>query len=48
MVIYLIIEWFQEQFGCQHITKEQIDRIKRLTNKEPHYLLKRGLFFSQR
>mmetsp|Transcript_31141 Transcript_31141/g.72508 ORF Transcript_31141/g.72508 Transcript_31141/m.72508 type:complete len:484 (+) Transcript_31141:72-1523(+) len=37
-----------EQFGCEPITQEQIDRIERLTGKPPHRFLRRGLFFAHR
>lgn len=35
-------------FGVSKITHQQIARIKKLTGKEPHYFLKRNIFFAQR
>lgn len=37
-----------EKFGCYHVTPELIQRIQKLTGKEAHYFLKRGIFFSHR
>mmetsp|Transcript_120877 Transcript_120877/g.301615 ORF Transcript_120877/g.301615 Transcript_120877/m.301615 type:complete len:504 (+) Transcript_120877:60-1571(+) len=37
-----------DQFGCQAITPEQVDRIQRLTGRPPHRFLRRGLFFAHR
>jgi tryptophanyl-tRNA synthetase len=36
------------QFGCQKITKEQLDKLEKLTNQKPHHFLTRGVFFSHR
>lgn len=37
-----------EQFGCQRIEEELVERVERLTKKPAHHLLKRGLFFAHR
>ena len=37
-----------DQFGCQPITPEQLDRVEKLTGRPPHRFLRRGLFFSHR
>ncbi|ORM41157.1 putative tryptophan-tRNA ligase [Babesia sp. Xinjiang] len=36
------------EFGCQKITKEQLDRMERLIKRPVHPYLRRGLFFSHR
>ncbi|KAK2196953.1 bifunctional Rossmann-like alpha-beta-alpha sandwich fold/Tryptophan-tRNA ligase/Aminoacyl-tRNA synthetase [Babesia duncani] len=36
------------EFGCSKITKEQLERIERLTGAPVHPFLRRGLFFSHR
>ena len=35
-------------FGCSSITPDMVERIARLTGKQPHRFLRRGLFFSHR
>ena len=35
-------------FGCSAISEEMIARFKKITGREPHIFLKRGIFFSQR
>eukprot|EP00794_Sanderia_malayensis_P020612 gene20612-22646_t len=37
-----------KQFGSAQVTKEQVERIERLTGKKAHHFLRRGIFFSQR
>jgi len=37
-----------KRFGSRKIDDELIDRIKRITGKEPHHFLRRGVFFSHR
>ncbi|KAF6011418.1 tryptophan--tRNA ligase [Brettanomyces bruxellensis] len=37
-----------KQFGTKRITQETLDRFKRVTGREPHHYLKKGLFFSER
>ncbi|CAN4076478.1 unnamed protein product [Withania somnifera] len=37
-----------DKFGCQRLDKSLIDRVKRLTNREPHVFLRRGVFFAHR
>ncbi len=37
-----------KEFGVSRITAKQIARIKKLTGKEPHYFLKRNIFFAHR
>lgn len=37
-----------DQFGCQTINQELIDRIEKLTGKQAHPFLKRGVFFAHR
>ncbi len=37
-----------KEFGVEKITTEQINKIKKLTGKEPHFMLKRGIFFANR
>lgn len=36
------------QFGCQRITPELVDRIEMLTKRPAHFLLKRCIFFAHR
>ena len=36
------------EFGCSSITPSLIERISKLTNRQPHRFLRRGLFFSHR
>lgn len=37
-----------KKFGSSEIDEELISRIKRITGKEPHHFLRRGIFFSHR
>lgn len=37
-----------KQFGSEHISQEQKEKIERLTGKKAHRFLRRGIFFSQR
>jgi tryptophanyl-tRNA synthetase len=37
-----------KNYGCFHISQEQIDRVERLTGKKPHRFIRRGIFFCQR
>ncbi|XP_002154182.1 tryptophan--tRNA ligase, cytoplasmic isoform X2 [Hydra vulgaris] len=37
-----------KQFGSQHVTQEQINKIECLTGQKAHRFLRRGIFFSQR
>eukprot|EP01053_Blabericola_migrator_P010213 Blabericola_migrator_1__10212@NODE_570_length_7533_cov_212_053308_g425_i0_p2_GENE_NODE_570_length_7533_cov_212_053308_g425_i0NODE_570_length_7533_cov_212_053308_g425_i0_p2_ORF_typecomplete_len405_score96_57tRNAsynt_1b/PF00579_25/4_7e67Hydrolase_3/PF08282_12/0_41_NODE_570_length_7533_cov_212_053308_g425_i0301217 len=37
-----------ERFGCQHVSKELIDRFEKATGKKAHHMLRRGLFFAHR
>ncbi|KAM3322741.1 tryptophan-tRNA ligase, cytoplasmic [Capsicum chacoense] len=37
-----------DKFGCQRLDKSLIDRVERLTTKEPHVFLRRGVFFAHR
>lgn len=37
-----------EQFGTRAISTETLDRFKQVTGQEPHYFLKKGIFFSER
>ncbi|XP_073974691.1 tryptophanyl-tRNA synthetase [Rhodnius prolixus] len=37
-----------KRFGSSKIDQELLDRWKRITSKEPHHLLRRGIFFSHR
>lgn len=36
------------RFGCSKIDSHILDRFRTITGKEPHHLLKRGIFFSHR
>lgn len=37
-----------EKFGCTLLDQSLIDRVRRLTGKEPHVFLRRGVFFAHR
>jgi len=37
-----------QQFGCQLIPDEMIERVRKLTGVEPHPFLRRGIFFAHR
>eukprot|EP01098_Paradermamoeba_levis_P016694 TRINITY_DN916_c0_g1_i6.p1 TRINITY_DN916_c0_g1~~TRINITY_DN916_c0_g1_i6.p1 ORF type:complete len:218 (-),score=55.18 TRINITY_DN916_c0_g1_i6:593-1183(-) len=37
-----------ENFGSEYITDALLDRFRKVTGKEPHHWLRRGLFFSHR
>ncbi|XP_059275346.1 tryptophan--tRNA ligase, cytoplasmic [Lycium ferocissimum] len=37
-----------DKFGCQRLDETLIQRVKRLTNREPHVFLRRGVFFAHR
>jgi len=37
-----------KQFGSEHISQEQKEKIEKLTGKKAHHFLRRGIFFSQR
>eukprot|EP00658_Telonema_sp_P-2_P022455 TRINITY_DN18977_c0_g1_i5.p1 TRINITY_DN18977_c0_g1~~TRINITY_DN18977_c0_g1_i5.p1 ORF type:complete len:661 (+),score=221.05 TRINITY_DN18977_c0_g1_i5:174-2156(+) len=37
-----------EQFGCEYIFQEQIQRIEKVTQMKAHRFLRRGIFFSQK
>nr|GMC64410.1 tryptophan--tRNA ligase, cytoplasmic [Ipomoea batatas] len=37
-----------DKFGCQRLEKSLIDRVERLTGRQPHVFLRRGVFFAHR
>ena len=37
-----------DQFGCQRLDESLIDRVERLTSRQPHVFLRRGVFFAHR
>lgn len=37
-----------DQFGCQRLDESLIDRVQRLTSRQPHVFLRRGVFFAHR
>lgn len=37
-----------DQFGCQRLDESMIDRVQRLTSRQPHVFLRRGVFFAHR
>lgn len=37
-----------DKFGCKRIDEPLIDRVQRLTCREPHVFLRRGFFFAHR
>lgn len=37
-----------EQFGTRPIDDELLERFRKVTGKEPHHFLKRGIFFCHR
>ncbi|CAH2064575.1 unnamed protein product, partial [Thlaspi arvense] len=37
-----------DKFGCKRLDKSLIDRVQRLTSREPHVFLRRGVFFAHR
>jgi len=37
-----------EQFGTRPIDNELLERFRKVTGKEPHHFLKRGIFFCHR
>ncbi|CDY63293.1 BnaC03g73230D [Brassica napus] len=37
-----------DQFGCQRLDASLIDRVQRLTSRQPHVFLRRGVFFAHR
>jgi tryptophanyl-tRNA synthetase len=37
-----------EQFGTEPLTPELLDKFARITKREPHHLMRRGIFFSHR
>eukprot|EP00795_Rhopilema_esculentum_P002898 gene2898-1136_t len=37
-----------KQFGSAPVSKDQIERIEKITGKKAHHFLRRGIFFSQR
>ena len=36
------------RFGIEKITPALLDKVKALSNREPHHYLRRGIFFSHR
>lgn len=37
-----------EQFGTKALSQETLDRFKKVTGQEPHFFMKKGIFFSER
>ncbi|XP_033130901.1 tryptophan--tRNA ligase, cytoplasmic-like isoform X1 [Brassica rapa] len=37
-----------EKFGCKRVDQSLIDRVHRLTSRDPHVFLRRGVFFAHR
>ncbi|CAH2055064.1 unnamed protein product [Thlaspi arvense] len=37
-----------DKFGCQRLDESLIDRVQRLTSRQPHVFLRRGVFFAHR
>ncbi|XP_024009596.1 tryptophan--tRNA ligase, cytoplasmic isoform X2 [Eutrema salsugineum] len=37
-----------DKFGCQRLDVSMIDRVQRLTSRQPHVFLRRGVFFAHR
>ncbi|CAA7032805.1 unnamed protein product [Microthlaspi erraticum] len=37
-----------DKFGCQRLDESLIDRVQRLTSRQPHEFLRRGVFFAHR
>lgn len=48
LLLRILLLLFLEKFGCRPVGQDLLDRIQKITGKEPHVMLRRGLFFAQR
>ena len=37
-----------DKFGCKRLDQSFVDRVSKLTNREPHIFLRRNVFFAHR